>query len=715
MRRLSLVLLLSLPGIALGQAVQRGPHSAFRPAHGAISAWDTSVVTSIPFGTAGCWASGTAMGARGETVSSTRALTRICPIAAGEVTCQANEFCVTEKGLLAERLKVQLHPTPEAPDAGTVTFTATGAHTFSIPPGGGSGSQALSASGTLVATGLPCTASLGSPCNFTITTLGATPTGTLAAVTGSLTRAQIEAAPYPSSFIPSGTRNADAPIITDYLGAGPLCVVATYEPENGRTWNAVSEAVLTSMGVLGGANSWYLAAQNPVMVNSTWDLTAASTTGTYTHSLLPGVPYRLAATMNTASPTVRVANTTASPYSLSGAGTSLFSALPSSVRIGHRSTGNAFDGYIRNFCIARYGNCAACYTGTLSVHWASDSIFSNSIIWDGAAGFSNTLAAVTHTSAAFGGTWSGSGLLEVADQVWAPTAGWVQQARGAPYANILVLQYGANDSGLTTGYTVDSFRRTYDTIVSRAHGKYGHIITNTPTPHCDAGRTAWDGAADVIETSGIRAAVNTVAAKYGTLHNDIWTLFQSLAPSGGYTIAQLNADTIHPANPYGQREIARVVGPKFVTTDTYADATPEISGQVVTYLWGAVASGSWTLTSEAGIVSQNLLGRIANLGNSANVASAIGAAVTFPNCTGSMVWAHFAVDSASAGTATVYVDKGTAGEIARSINTLAAGVTEYPRAFPIADGLSAGAHTVEIDVTSNAPVRVIGISCVGAT
>lgn len=227
----------------------------------AVPVAGASVLSYLPFTAPGCYPSGTLLGTRGEALTFVRSTTKTCPIAAGEQTCAVNQACVTEQGLLLEFARTQRHPSPSAPASGSVTFAATGAHVFWVV---GSGSQQLSASGTLVATGLPCTATAASPCAFTVTTLGATPTGSLGAVTGSLSRAQIEAGAYATSFIPSGSRGADiASISNPMAGINPAvwCMDVTVTPQGGRSWNATEGGFYSTIwadGTLGSANSAYL-------------------------------------------------------------------------------------------------------------------------------------------------------------------------------------------------------------------------------------------------------------------------------------------------------------------------------------------------------------------------------------------------------------------------------------------------------------------------
>ena len=199
----------------------------------ASATYTSAILVSLPFPTVGCFPSGSGLGSRGESVWLTRASVaeyldasgtpHTCPADALRVGCDPTSGAC---GLLVEPAATQLHPSPTSPAAGTVTFTTTGWHQFWVV-GPGSQTIDLAAASTLVATRLgglpafPCTATAASPCEFQVTTLGATPTATLSAVTGTLARAQIEANEYRTSFVASGTRAADVAWIDNPL-AGTL-------------------------------------------------------------------------------------------------------------------------------------------------------------------------------------------------------------------------------------------------------------------------------------------------------------------------------------------------------------------------------------------------------------------------------------------------------------------------------------------------------------
>ena len=111
MRRLWVVLALSWAGMAHGQVFSTG-QAAWAPGKmpyfgsldGSFPVGGSTSVLSLPFSAPGCYASGTAMGTRGEAVSITRAGSAWYEDATGAVqTCTANQMRVAPQGLLVER------------------------------------------------------------------------------------------------------------------------------------------------------------------------------------------------------------------------------------------------------------------------------------------------------------------------------------------------------------------------------------------------------------------------------------------------------------------------------------------------------------------------------------------------------------------------------------------------------------------------------------
>lgn len=322
-----------------------------------------NVLAYFPFSTPGCYATGAAMGTKGETITVTRATSATYLDASGSLqTCTSGQARVgcdggepTKCGLLIEPARTQLYPTPAAPASGTVTFTATGLHQFWVV---GSGSQQLSASGTLVASGLPCTATAASPCSFNVTTLGATPTGTLAAVTGALTGAQVEAGSYRTSFIAAlGARNADVVSTTSPLAAtSPAiwCIDGWYVPESGRAWNGGGR--LWQLGTNGSANQ----AKSFLTTDDVLQVVDGNVASRYAnaagHGFAAGSAHRISYQVLSAMPGI-LHDGTLPAQTVTGAGSGTWSAAPATLYFGAESaTSQEFGGFIHDFRVSK-GAC----------------------------------------------------------------------------------------------------------------------------------------------------------------------------------------------------------------------------------------------------------------------------------------------------------------------------------------------------------------------
>lgn len=352
-----------------------------------ITGWSLSSVASTTFTGAwysalknpGCYASGTVYG--DGTFNVTRATTQTRT--AGSVTCAANELAVEAEGASVWKAATQLYPTPTAPAAGTVTHTATASHIFWVT---GTGSQTITASGTLVATGLPCTATQAAPCIYTVTTLGATPTATLGAVTGSLTQAQVEATAvgavaYATPFIPAlGTRNASSVTVAPPTLGSRWCITVQFTPR-GRPWYVATTIQHPwTMGSLSAANSAWLGVNGGSLIFSVYDNATALKQVTWTLAATSGSRHVISACNDSGALSLYWDGTSVGTGS--GAGTGVFGANPAKLYLGSTSSGiRHADGNLANLNICHeatsIANCLIPPNG-LRIYTLGDSITAGS-------------------------------------------------------------------------------------------------------------------------------------------------------------------------------------------------------------------------------------------------------------------------------------------------------------------------------------------------
>lgn len=678
---------------------------------------------TMPFGTEGCYPSGSVVGMKGETMVFGRANGAMYLDGTGTLqTCSTNQFRVSPDGFMVERIATQLYPTPSTPAAGTVTIASTGAHRFWVS---GTGSQQLSW-GTATGTGLPCTAAEGSPCSFTVSSTG---TASLAAVTGSLTRAQVEAGTYPSSFIASGTRSADQssvafpalPSLNDW------CITVRATPGSGRSWTSGNDNRPWSAGTNGTANSADLRmTSGGAMQFAVYDSSGVAKSGYYLHGLAAGSAHTFTA-CNSSGTLKLYEDGGLKTLTVVGAGTGLWSALPSTMYLGSSSAiGSEFSGSLAAYMVCPSSTDAICLTaGALAdtrVLWLSDSIYNMDQL---PAGFDDrvTTENVTSDSGTYGGNMTGGALFELADETQAyegSVLGWQVKARGQSFSSYsgVVFEFLGNDAGLA----VSAFQRAYDKVLAQAVKYFDRVISGTGVPRANVGLTGWDPTNDLAVVNGHVAVVPALAAKWGSAHVNNHQKFQDEVTAGRYTVAQIMRDVGHPTYDLGSDLIETWTASAYLQTPVLVtSAVPEVQGRVLNYIFGQATAGTWTLTGGQTSLTRPYLTpliRVAGIADAANIASASGAKLFFPSFTCSVancqVWVHYLVDSSSGGSAITYVDRGTGSEVASSYSTQQAGVSIYFRSILVADGLGAGSHAVELETTSASPVRVIGVTYVGA-
>jgi hypothetical protein len=537
--------------------------------------------------------------------------------------------------------------------------------------------------------------------------------------------------PAPGTYTAT-TRAADDLSIHSPIAADQFCVKGRFTPYGGRSWSGIA-ADLFSLGVEGANPSATLQALTDGTLKWTIrDSLGGVRSATVTHGFVAGSAHDVAACVgNGGAPSIWI-DGSQSVAQLSGSGTGVMSPRPTTAWLGSSGAStNYWNGYLYDM---RFSNSAlpadlwtsieqAPPTPSSRVLWLSDSIYNMSELW---SGFATNVADETITSdiGTYGGDVSGGGLFELADETKAyenVTQGWVTKARGRPFTDYsaLVFEFMRNDASATP---VAAYERAYDKILAQGEKYFSRVVSGNGPPAALPDFTAWNLAGDFAITNGLTAVVGPLATKWGSAHVDTFQRFQDEVTAARYTVAQLMRDTLHPSYDVGATLLSDWIADAYSATPALIAATPMTQGRVLNYLFGQPTAGTWTLTAGYySTTSPNVspLGRVADLPDMARVAQASGAKVSFPSFTCSVgncqVWAHFLVDSASGGTVNVYVDRGTGSEVMITKNTLQAGLNLYFQAALVADGLAAGAHAIEMETTSAAPVRVVGVTYVGAT
>lgn len=353
--------------------------------------------------------------------------------------------------------------------------------------------------------------------------------------------------------------------------------------------------------------------------------------------------------------------------------------------------------------------------GFFPMLWLSDSIFNMDELEAATETALSSLYEADSFRGTYGGTTAGAALLEVADTTYAYLNGtWTSCTRGTPFSHFraLVFEFGRNDA--FDAESAANYRKAYDKILAQGLTYFRQVVTSNCPPRALADLTGWDLGNDLFDTLGHRTQCAAVATKWGHRHYDLYSDFLAQVSGATYTVAQLMRDTFHPTYTTGASLIATKLAAKLLDLTPANSVSPEVSGQVVNYLFGQPTVGSWSFVSTANVVGPNQgpVPRIANLDDQGLQISASGAKVTFPATRAEQIWVHY-YRKTSGGTATVYIDRGTGSQVSFNINTSNA-YNNYPQSYLVAGGLSASTHAVEIETTSANPVCILGITAVGA-
>jgi hypothetical protein len=344
------------------------------------------------------------------------------------------------------------------------------------------------------------------------------------------------------------------------------------------------------------------------------------------------------------------------------------------------------------------------------VLWLSDSIYNSAELWNKVTA-PDARRPIVHETGTFAGTTSGMGLFELADRTMILENGeWFEAVRGTRFErySALIFEYLRNDS-YPAAESVEMFRKAYDKICAQGATYFPQVVTGNSPPQALPTLADWNLSTDFARTAGYELATDVVAAKWNTQHVDTYSRFLEYTDAGKYTVQQLMRDAYHQTYDLGMALQGVWITWALEAEAPLNEATPEIAGDVVNYLFGNAVAGVWAFEE----MNESPLPRVASLSSKGHVARSAAARATFPSSSGEQIWAHFYVDKSDAGIAEVYVDRGTTSEIKVTIDTLVADFDTYPRSFPVAENLSPGLHTVEIESANDKPVRVLGITFVG--
>jgi hypothetical protein len=392
--------------------------------------------------------------------------------------------------------------------------------------------------------------------------------------------------------------------------------------------------------------------------------------------------------------------------------------------------GGNFNGYIdawvSSLCVARTTDGCTSQTvagGTLKpIFWVSDSIYNvDELSTVVAERYSHGVYRLDNVRATYGGQVAGSGLIDLADKTYAYRgSSWDGPlTRGTPfsYFDALVFEFGRNDSGsIGSGSpeTVTSFRQAYDKIVAQGIKYFPKVVSGTPPPKTNEAVTAFDTAGDDYTTLSLSAELASVATKYNVSHVDNYNGFLAQVSSSSATVPQLMRDMFHQSYALGSTRMGDWIYAALTESKTPIAATPELTGEVVNYLWGQPTVGSWSFVGAANTVGpyDSPIPRISGQTDQGLTASASGAKVTFPATEAKQVWVHY-FRRTDGGNFTIYVDRGTGAQVSLAVNTSHV-YHMYPQALLVSGTLAGGAHAIEIETTNASPVSILGVTVVKA-
>lgn len=508
------------------------------------------LVLSLPFTAPGCYASGTAMGTKGEAVTVARTSDGESIQSGTPVNCAANNTLrVGDSGLLVEPTRFQYVTAPDAPGTETKALTAQNY----VARVQGSGSMALT-SGTAVATGLPCTATSSNICRFAVTT-GGTVTWT---VTGSLTFAQIEGTGaggvlYSSRFHHNWSRAPEDVSVLNPTPVGRWCVAMDAAPFDGQIWQSSDNRGF--FDVISGNNvaTAYIAASDSLLKMSVKD--AANQIRFFASWVfLSSIEHEFRFGSTNAGSSAGDAEIWVDGEQLvldapSGAGSGIMSAT-GPLRIGN-SSGIYLNGYAKNVRVHR-GACSAIKATPFTV-----SLVPNSIVAIGDS-ITGTVSGGGTPYPSLVATQIGWPVLNAAlsgrrtDQVKGIWGGGVRrQGHGS-----VVLMAGINDVMFYGKTAVQAFANI-DAIVRQARAEGRRVVLLTVLPA--RSNINWTAAIEV-ERLSLNSQIMALCPATGAICIDAATDFDD--GTGAMKAAYDGGDGLHP-NQAGHNRLRDLVRPAF--------------------------------------------------------------------------------------------------------------------------------------------------------
>jgi lysophospholipase L1-like esterase len=500
---------------------------------------------SLVFAPAGAYPSGSLFG--GVAVSCVRSTEATYRDAGGQwQTVAANQLRVSPGGLVVEPAKTQRYPTPSAPAAGTTATLGVGTWIFWVE---GAGSQTISA-GTAVGTGWG-TATAASPVVITITTAG---TAILSAVTGSLTRAQLEGTGvFLTSFMPGASRNQDVVTIPASFGAdiNRWAISGYFALDPVRNWT--DYGALWRIGGESGPNiAWLTQGGGSNMLFSVNDgvgvqkyrsipMVPVSDTGFGT------VPRRITCINDNGALSVYVDDVLATGTN-QGSGTGLWATAPDAITLGSRSSTSGLGGAIRRFGVLRGSSDKL---SALSLTWPLNQsrvgCVGDSITW----GSHSSIGYPARLRAALGEPWLVANHGVPSDTIPMMQTRWSSTIGPLHYGRIVFLG-GINDI-VADGASATTVESRIQQILDAAKAQGAIVIAMTILPWGNA--ASWQAGKETV-----RQAVNGWLPGYcaanGITLIDAATDFDD--GTGKMKAAYDSGDGLHPGDA-GQARLAELV------------------------------------------------------------------------------------------------------------------------------------------------------------